>query len=262
MKKILVIEDDLPIQQVINDILENEGFKVFTANNGKAGINLAKEVVPDLIICDVMMPGIDGYSVLSHLSEDSETATIPFIYLSAKVEKNDIRRGMDLGADDYLLKPFKIDDLLKTVELRLKKKELLIEKYSDLLPAENHQKAAAETNEKIRGNSSIILDVKNQPKIVKIHSIKCITAFSEYSNVFLESNEKFLVRKLLKKWEEILPENQFFRIHRNAIINLNYIQKIEKWYNNSLAIFLKDIKEPFIVSRRNSPAFKSKLHYK
>ncbi|MFZ0452586.1 MAG: response regulator [Ignavibacteriaceae bacterium] len=124
MKKILVIEDDLPIQQVIIDILENEGYKIFSAGNGELGLSLAKEVNPDLIICDVMMPVMDGYEVISGLIKDKETSKIPFIFLSAKVEKDNIIHGFELGADDYLTKPFKIVELLNAVEIRLTKNDI------------------------------------------------------------------------------------------------------------------------------------------
>jgi len=257
MKKILVIEDDQSIQQIVLDVLENENFKVFCANNGKSGIELAKEILPDLIICDIMMPGIDGYQVKSDLSKESSTVLIPFMFLSALVEKQNIRQGMELGADDYLTKPFKIDELLNAVKIRFKKKDLIDEA----------QKNAAETEkensdkEKVDEEGHVILEVNGQPRLVKVKNISCITAYSEYSYVF-NNSEKIMVRRLLKNWEEILPEKVFFRIHRSTIINLNYVDKVEKWFNNSFAVFLKNFNEPFIVSRRYSTHLKSKLHYK
>lgn len=255
MKKILIIEDDTAIHQAIVDILENADFKAFSAFNGKAGIQLAKEVIPDLIICDIMMPGVDGYNVLKELSEESSTATIPFIFLSAMAEKQNIRQGMELGADDYLTKPFKIDELLNAVEIRFKKQEMLNQKLK------NNPEIKTE-DEKVQEDGHLFLEVNGSPKLVKVNTIVSITAYIDYTNVFLSTGEKIMVRRLLKNWEDILPEKSFIRIHRSTIINLNYVEKVEKWFNRSFALYLKNIKEPFIVSRRYSSFIRSKLHYK
>jgi CheY-like chemotaxis protein len=260
MKKILVIEDDNTIHQIIVDILENEGYKVFSAFNGKAGIQLAKEVIPDMIICDVMMPGTTGYEVLTDLSGNNSTALIPFIFLSAMVERDNIRQGMELGADDYLTKPFKIEELLRAVDTRFKKQEMLMQSKNK--EGEKETDGNKEIDGKLKEDGHLFLEIKDHPKLVKVNSIVCITAYVDYTNVSLDTGEKVMVRRLLKKWEEILPEKIFIRIHRSTIINLNYILKVEKWFNHSLAIYLKDFKEPFIVSRRFSSELKTKFHYK
>lgn len=122
---ILVIEDNTEICENIESILQLAKYNVITAANGKIGIRKIKEQKPDLIICDVMMPELDGYEVLHILSKDPETLNIPFIFLTAKAEKSDIRMGMNLGADDYITKPFEGLELLKVVEMRLKKNELI-----------------------------------------------------------------------------------------------------------------------------------------
>ncbi len=258
MKKILVIEDDQSLKELLIDILENEGYQVFYAHNGKSGIQLAKEIIPDLIICDIMMPGIDGYKVKSSLSEDISTTLIPFIYLSALAEKKDIRMGMELGADDYITKPFKIDEITSAVKARFKKQEL----YTELKNKNNVAQEEKTELHKIPDTGHVIVEVNKQPRIIQVSSISCITAFSEYTYVYLGGSEKIIIRRLLKKWEEILPESIFIRIHRSTIINLNHIVKVEKWFNNSFAIFIKGFQEPFIVSRRYSVYLKTRLHYK
>ncbi len=123
MKKILIVEDNAAVRENLEEILELSEYDVTTAENGKRGIELAKRVKPDLIICDIMMPDLDGYGVLRLLSKKPETASIPFIFLTAKAEKSDMRKGMNLGADDYITKPFEEDDLLQAIETRLKKNE-------------------------------------------------------------------------------------------------------------------------------------------
>ena len=121
MKKILLIEDNLGVRENTEEILSLANYKVLTAPNGKIGVELAQQEKPDLIICDIMMPELDGYGVLHILSKKDETARIPFIFLTAKTEKADVRKGMSLGADDYLTKPFDDTDLLNAIEVRLRK---------------------------------------------------------------------------------------------------------------------------------------------
>jgi len=125
MKTILLIEDDRALRENTEELLELSGYTMITAPNGKIGIQTAKEKLPDLIVCDIMMPEVDGYGVLKELSSNEKTKHIPFIFLSAKTEHKEIRRGMDLGADDYLTKPFEEEDLVNAIESRLAKVELL-----------------------------------------------------------------------------------------------------------------------------------------
>jgi len=118
MKRILVIEDQPVMRRNIQTILEMEGFEVVAADNGKKGLEAAGKNPPDLILCDVMMPEMDGYGVLSALRQDQRTATIPFIFLTAKGEKTDLRTGMNLGADDYLAKPVSSEELIAAIGAR------------------------------------------------------------------------------------------------------------------------------------------------
>lgn len=129
MKKILIIEDNLEVRENTAEILELSNYEVLTAENGKIGVRLAQQNLPDLIICDIMMPELDGYGVLHILGRNPKTAAIPFIFLTAKAEKSDFRKGMTLGADDYLTKPFDDMELLEVIELRLKKRAQLHQKF-------------------------------------------------------------------------------------------------------------------------------------
>ena len=123
MKKILVIEDEPEMRRNLATVLRLEKYQPVTAENGRAGVAAAKQEKPDLILCDVMMPELDGYGVLQALRADAATAMIPFIFLTAKGEKEDLRGGMNLGADDYLTKPVPKADLLKAIEARLRRSE-------------------------------------------------------------------------------------------------------------------------------------------
>jgi len=125
MYKIAVIEDNTDMRENISEILELANYQVVVAENGKAGVDLIRKELPDLVICDIMMPELDGYGVLYYMSKNPETANIPFIFLTAKAEKEDLRKGMSLGADDYLTKPFKEIELLDAIDTRLKKRKAI-----------------------------------------------------------------------------------------------------------------------------------------
>ncbi|HLP14961.1 MAG TPA: response regulator [Bacteroidota bacterium] len=121
MNKILIIEDDANIRDNIVELLEDEGYRVYSAVNGRDGITAAFEFKPNLIVSDIMMPEVDGYGVLKALRAEAELATTPFIFLTAKADKPDYRTGMELGADDYLTKPFTHEELLQAIRSRLSK---------------------------------------------------------------------------------------------------------------------------------------------
>lgn len=125
MKRILVIEDTAEVRENICEILELDGYVALQASNGKEGAEMALKELPDLILCDVMMPELDGFGVLKILNKNQKTHHIPFIFITAKAEKSDFRKGMGLGADDYITKPFDDTELLQAIEMRLEKSEKL-----------------------------------------------------------------------------------------------------------------------------------------
>ncbi len=130
MKSVLVIDDNLDIRENTAEILDLAGYKTFTAENGKKGVELAQREKPDVIVCDIMMPELDGYGVLHLLKKNPDTEHIPFLFLTAKTERGDFRKGMEMGADDYITKPFEDIELLNAIEVRLKKAAVLENKYS------------------------------------------------------------------------------------------------------------------------------------
>jgi CRP-like cAMP-binding protein/CheY-like chemotaxis protein len=131
--KVLIIEDNDDIRENIVEILELAGYTVYATDNGKKGVELAIKYLPDIILCDIMMPELDGYGVLYLMSKQPATANIPFIFLTAKAERADLRKGMEMGADDYLTKPFDDMELLSAIETRLKKKDAQQNFYSKSL---------------------------------------------------------------------------------------------------------------------------------
>ena len=131
MPKILVIEDEQKICLRIQELLTYEGFETISAADGRIGIQLTKEFLPDLILCDIVLPELNGYDVLAEVRRDPLTATIPFIFLTAKTTMNEVREGMNRGADDYLTKPFTIDGLLASINTQLKKHAAASEHLSE-----------------------------------------------------------------------------------------------------------------------------------
>lgn len=187
MKTILIIEDDTVLRETTAEILELENYKVVTAANGKRGAELAKILMPDLVVCDIMMPELDGYDVLKILSEDEKTKRIPFIFMSAKTEIKDVRKGMDLGADDYLTKPVNDELLISAIESRLAKSALLQEE---------------ETNIETSNEASEFKNIEN---------------IDDLKNYFCD----FGISKVLKKGEVVYREGEFcnnvFLVYKGSV---------------------------------------------
>ncbi len=132
MEKILVIEDENEVRTSIIDLLDAAGYDTISASDGLEALKAVRNCIPDLVISDIMMPRMDGYSVLDEFQKDPATAAVPFIFLTAKVEPSDIRKGMNKGADDYVIKPFKAKELLRTIEIRLEKKRRYDKKLKEI----------------------------------------------------------------------------------------------------------------------------------
>ena len=250
-KIILVIEDDNIVRENIFSLLTEEGYSVFSAKNGDEGIKTAKKVCPDLIICDIMMQGIDGYQVLKKLSLEESTKAIPFIFLTAKVEKEDIRTGMKLGADDYIFKPFDSDELLQSIASRLKRMETL---KADFNPGKEPA-----GDEKYSIDDKLFIQVNGNPTLIYIKDIILISAEKQYCKIKMSDGKSYLLRKSISYWESILPDKKFLRIHRSTIINIDYLEKMETWFNSSFIVHLKNTEKPVIISRRYSTKLRGTL---
>lgn len=250
MKKIFVIEDDEALRENLISLLDVEGFKTYFSETGKEGIELIKEVLPDLILCDIMLPDTDGYQIISELKTLPQTRNIPFVFLTARAEMKDLRGGMNLGADDYLTKPYDAKELINVINTRIAQHCLSEEKQLETVNKSQH---------KLAWDDLIFVQSAKQVKKVIVKSIVCINADAEYTELFLDDGTKVHLRKLIKVWEEILPENSFIRVHKSIIVNLAFLQRIEKWFNNSYKIQLQKYPEPIISSRRYSANIRSKL---
>jgi YesN/AraC family two-component response regulator len=166
VKKILVIEDDVPTRNLFVRGLKAKGFYTISAENGRVGIQQAQEQLPDLIICDIMMPELDGYGVLTILRQDPVTAIIPFIFVSAKENRPDLRKGMELGANDYLIKPCTLEELLRAVTAQLEKQTILQQWYAAKI--EPQLVAAPPSAEKVTFAAAPQLSLPSEPPLSEV----------------------------------------------------------------------------------------------
>lgn len=228
MKKILLIEDNPEVRENTSEILSLANFEVLTAPNGKAGVDLAQKESPDLIICDIMMPELDGYGVLHILSKKAETARIPFIFLTAKTEKTDIRKGMALGADDYLTKPFDDTDLLNAIEARLRKSALQQKTYP----------ATAE------GFESFIQDAQHALNLKDLAKDKKVKLFKKKTDIFLEGDSPnsvyFLKSGNVKTYKTNADGKEFITNLYKANDFFGFEAILENVPHNDSAIALED----------------------
>lgn len=182
MKSVLVIDDNQDIRENTAEILELAGYKTFTAENGKKGVEVAQREKPDVIVCDIMMPELDGYGVLHLLKKNPETENIPFLFLTAKTERGDFRKGMEMGADDYITKPFEDIELLNAIEVRLKKAAVLENKYSS-----SHE-----------GISQFIKDVKSAGLISHLSDRYDVESYSKKQLLYQEGKRPRFLYYLIK----------------------------------------------------------------
>ncbi len=182
MKSILVIDDNKDIRENTAEILDLAGYKTYTAENGKSGVDAAIREKPDVIVCDIMMPDLDGYGVLHLLKKNPETQHIPFIFLTAKTERSDFRKGMEMGADDYIPKPFEDIELLNAIEVRLKKNELLSNAY----PSSQH------------GINQFIRDIKDAGLMQHLSEQYDIESYAKKQTLYQEGKRPRFLFYLMK----------------------------------------------------------------
>lgn len=267
---ILIIEDNPEVLENTSELLELAGYNVSGAVNGKEGVKAAKELLPDLILCDIMMPEMDGYDVLYYLSIDSKTSTIPFIFLTAKSDAHDFRKGMELGADDYLTKPFDEMDLIKSVERRLSKsnrmKQAMNTSSSSLDEGEFDMQNVNENHELFKNKKNKIFRPKNfiylqygSPiylyyiKKGQVKTFKTNEDGKELITGLYKENDFFGYHSLLKDDEysdsaiavvetqvELIPKEEFYNLIKNKrevanefikILSKEVIEKEEELLN-------------------------------
>lgn len=228
MKSILVIDDNSDIRDNTAEILELAGYKTFTAENGKRGVEVAQKEKPDVIVCDIMMPELDGYGVLHLLRKNPDTENIPFVFLTAKTERSDFRKGMEMGADDYITKPFEDIELLNAIEVRLKKAAILDTKYS--------------TSQ--QGINQFIKDVKNAGLISQLADQYDVENYTKKQTLYQESKRPkhlyYLVKGKVKGFKTHEDGKEYITDLFSDGDFIGYLALIEEINYNDSAVVLED----------------------
>lgn len=255
MAKILVIEDTQDLREGIVQSLSYLGFETIGAENGKAGVQLAKMHFPDLIVCDIMMPEIDGYQVYKILHQDPEMMVIPFIFLSAKTDRSDIRKGMNLGADDYLAKPFTTTELADAITSRLHKKNAIVDPYiAEMKSATEQISALAYQDQLTKLPNRILLYQKFQQALStakrrqQMMAVLCINLhqFKTVNDTFGYSTGDLLLQAVAERLTKLLgQENILARINADvfSIILVNVLDK--KAVENQVKAILSNLADPY-----------------
>jgi len=244
MYKILVIEDDELVRENIIELLRIENFQAIGAENGRIGVQIAKEQMPDLILCDIVMPEVDGYSVRNILCQTSATATIPFIFISAKAEKADVRLGMTLGADDYLTKPFTADELLEAIFTRLDKKV-------------GFDKFAQEKLNELCGSISAALPTE---LLIPLHQVKEFlrTLTSEYGLLekekILEMTKESYISSL--RLQKLVQNFLFYTLLEATTTNPDYVKVLR----NTCTSMAKSVVASVAIEKAEAVERKADLH--
>lgn len=244
MKKILLIHSNHEQDSEFREILESAGYGTYVTAGESDGLKIAGRYSADVILCE-----LDDYErelkVIRMLNENPSTECIPLLLITSTTQAAHTRAAMELGADDVLVKPFDNESLLRSIKKRINKIEILKEKLTDkIISAENDF-----TNHPKKPDH-ILIKIGKKLRIIEFTRIECITALKEYSKIITDDRCKIVVRKSIRNWVETLPAKDFLRIHRSTIINMSFLDKIEKNGNRNYSVYLKNIPAPFPISQR------------
>ncbi len=233
----IIIDDERLARKDLSNLISEIGSVTLVgeADSVSTGVEALKKHKPDVIFLDIQMPGESGFDLLEKIKIDAK-----IIFVTAYDEY--AIRAFDINALDYLLKPVNPDRLKAAIER--------IELQDEFQSA---------STRKLKYNDHLFLMVNSQFKFLGIKSIICITSAGDYSQIITNDGLKGLTQKSMKEWETRLPEAHFTRIHRSTIINLEYVDHLEEWFNYSYRVYLQNIKEPFIMSRRYVAKLKALL---
>jgi two-component system LytT family response regulator len=233
--KALIIDDERLARKKLHSLLaEFPNIQIVgEADSVIEAVKAIENTNADVLFLDIQMPQQSGFDLLEQIETDAK-----IIFVTAFDEY--AIRAFEVNALDYLLKPVNPERLKHAIQR---------------LPLSNEN-----TKKTLEYDDFLFVNTGRHSKFIKVGSIKCITAADVYSEVFMDNGEKFLLLKPLNEWEEKLPRKNFMRIHRSTIINLEYAEKVEKWFDYSYRIHLREIKEPFIISRRYASKIKDKFN--
>ena len=266
MKKILLIEDNIDLAENVVLLLKEHDYDVSSAYNGMDGLKLMVEFKPDLILCDIMLPDYSGYKLLAELKKHEDFAIPVFIFLTAKTQREDLRKGMILGADDYITKPFTSEELVSAISSQFRKRQQFLNRVT----TKDEESGTTAGNGLLSGKTKknkkhlnyadhIFINDKRNPGFYPVKNIVLIRTLRDYTQLYLNGEKKFFLRKSMIYWEEKLPKNKFVRIHKQAMINVDYAEKFEPISSYRLQVSMKGYHEKLVVSQRYSHTFKKLL---
>ena len=230
----LIVDDERLARKDLIALLEkqNQVQVIGEAESVTAAIQMIHKHKPDVIFLDIQMPGESGFDLLNKIDSD-----IRVIFVTAFDEF--AIRAFEVNALDYLLKPVNPERLVRTLErLDYEDSPVLFKKR------------------RLSYNDRLFLTLDNHLEFLKINSILCIHSAGDYTEIILDDGKKYLTPKSLREWENRLPEEFFCRIHRSTIINMDFIDRLEEWFNYSFRVYLKGMEQPFIISRRYAARLK------
>lgn len=234
MSYILIIEDNRDVRENTAELLSLAGYETKVANDGKAGLELARQEKPDLILCDIMMPVLDGYGVLKAIENIPLLAGVPFIFITSKTEKADFRRGMDMGADDYLPKPFKGSDLIRVVSARIKKSRMFKEKPENDLTPEKQE----------------VQNSDGQDALNKLVATKSVRKYAKKNVIFTEGDTANFLLLVQKGKIKVFKSNEWGKEYIVDICNngdyIGYSALLDEGTYKESAIAIEDSEIVFI----------------
>ncbi len=233
---ILVVEDERDIRDALKEILELAGYNVFEAPNGKEAFEMIIKSPPDLILSDVNMPKMDGFELLGAVNQHLDGPIPPFLFLTARADVQDIRSGLSMGADDYILKPFDHKEVLAMVEMRLAKRKQIV------------QSAKESTNVISSAFNKLALPSEEGLELIEYKDILRCEADRAYCRFYTKSGKRIVVSKPLKVFEPLLLARHFLRVHKSAIVNIAEITKYVKGKGGT--VILSDGSEVDVSVRR------------
>jgi CheY-like chemotaxis protein len=287
---ILIIDDEPSLNRMLSTFLGSKGYHVLTASDGQQGLELATTKNPDLILCDLTMPTLDGLEVIARLRQHEAGREIPIIILSGTGERKDVRQSMNLGGDDFLAKPASLTEIHAAIEARLERRqqqrqrqEQLVQtalaSYSGIIndvgnlnqpvqwqadPAalpESPQPPDATTAQPLAAapDTAFLAITGQRREYVKLSQVKLFLACGEYSKACWGKDQNMMFRKAMKQWELELAGTHFVRVHRQAIINLNFFSHLDKSPDGQTQVHLHDFPQPVPVSQRCGPELNRQL---
>lgn len=245
--RILIVEDDRATREAMSEILELEGYSVKKSVTAREAIDTLVSESFEVILCDLVLPDLTGFSIIDHVIASHSGSRPVIIIVSGLDDRDNMRKGMELGVDDYVTKPFTRNELLKTIKTQLAKKEHLKEEIE-----QEAQSTISESRRSLHKDTFLFLSDTRGAAFVKISEIKWIISDKDYSKIFIKDNKKFILKKSLRSWLAVLPKSIFLRINKSTIINLNFVLRVEEWFNGSYMVYLDGASEPFNISTRTA----------